>query len=514
MIRIITLIFALLSCISQRAQTSVITKPMLDDTISVPNGGIFRTWSGSLKNIKIINVFEESPYNNNSNLLYCRYDWCQLEPEKGLYEFSKIESLMKRALANHQRILIGLANMTIAKSSAHYEYDNKQISTPKYIYDALKKSRYPFLKDETYLAGGYSPDYNSPFLYQRYKSLLVAFAKWLDGNVEGTSIKRRYTVYGIETRYAGYWGEGSINGKIYPIDYKVLDRYMKLYIKYFPDIQLIGGAHETNHLPNYAGDDLSKYNAKQLAAMRHVYHLLNLKNKYGRIGLFIDSWHPNSNQYDSVSKRVLLDDENHIIHLYDYFKIHVYGQVYLTGEFDYFVNKSNQGNLPYVLLGEQFTNRHTSGITLSNMNVHNAGQYVKRIQYIYDNTKKVMAFTGYRIVLDKTYVSEDKVAFTLTNIGISKIFHNYYQLHLIIKDSKGKTVSDIPSDFDLRTLDYCKKSPLEYDSNNGKLITFKLPKEKGRVYLIIKDKYGIEYPMTLSNYGRQNDGSYYLGEIK
>ena len=511
MTRTIIIIIALLASLSGYAQTLTIIKPMLDKTISIPNGGIFRTWDGSLKDIKTINVFEDSPYINNSNLLYCRYDWCQLEPEKGMYDFSKIEALMKRALANHQRILIGLANMTIAKSSVHYEYDNKQISTPKYIYEELKKSRYPFIKDETYLTGGYSPDYNSPYLYMRYKSLLAAFSKWLEGNVEGTKLKRRHIVYGIETRYAGYWGEGSINGKIYPTDYKVLDKYMNLYIKYFPDIQLIGGAHETNHLPNYAGDDLSKYNAKQLAAMRHVYHLLNLKNEYGRIGLFIDSWTPNSNQYDSISKRVILDDDNHIIRLCDYLKNHVYGQVYMTGEFDYFVNKSNQNKLPYELLGEQFTDRHTSGITLSNMNVHNAGQFAERVQEIYNNTKKVMAFTGYRIVLDNIEVSEDKITFTLTNIGVSKIFHSYYQLHLIIEDSKRNIIDDIPSDFDLRTLGYCKNSPLEYDSKNGKKVNFKLPKEKGYIYLIIKDKYGIEYPMTLSNYGRQKDGSYYLG---
>ena len=320
-------------------EKKVVTTPMLDSNVAIPNSGIFRSWTGHLNDINIINVFKESPYTNISNVIYGRYDWCLLEPQKNKYDFGMIESIMQKAVRNHQRVLIGIANMTISQSSAHHECDVKQISTPSYIYEALKQGRYPFIKDELYCKGGYSPDYNSPYLYKRYKALLKAFGRWIEGYVGGTNIKRKNVIYGLETRYAGYWGEGSIGNKLYPTNYKVLDSYVSLFIKYLPDIQLIAGGQETLHLPNNLGADLNKYDKRQIAAMHHVYHLFNLKNCYGRLGLFIDSWAPNSNQYDDVSKRVLLDDENHIIPLYEYLKENVYGKVYMTGEFDYFVNK-------------------------------------------------------------------------------------------------------------------------------------------------------------------------------
>lgn len=504
----------LLACFCKAQQ---VARPMLNPNFAVPNCGIFRTWNGSLDDIKIINVFDESPYKDKSNLLYCRYDWCTLEPKKDIYDFSRIESLMKKALRNHQRVIIGLANMTIAQSSAHFEYDDKQISSPRYIYDALKKSKYPFVLDELHCKGGYSPNYYSPYLFKRYKVLLKTFSKWLNGNVEGTDVMRKHVIYGIEMRYAGYWGEGSINKNIYPSDYKVLDAYTDLYIKYFPTIQLIAGALEIGqHCPIYKGESLSEYTSSEISAMRHGYHLLNKKNKFGRIGLFIDSWYPiqpTSNMYDSTTMKVLLDDQNHIIKQSEYYKQNVYGKVFLTGEFDYFLTNYNKDMLPYIFLGDEFTYRHTSSITLSNMNTHNAEKYKKDMQKIFDNTKKVMAYTGYRIVLDSIHLSENNLTFLLTNIGVSRIFHGYYKLYIQIKDNNDNIVYSQPSNFDFRTLDYCHGKPLSYLGQLSKRLSFQLPKIKGKVFVVIKDIDGIEYPMTLSNYGRQHDGGYYLGNI-
>lgn len=516
--RAVILLISFLLFLSETVSAQQVTRPMQDPNVAVPNCGIFRTWDGSLNGIKIINVFSESPYKDKSNLMYGRYDWCTLEPEKDKYDFSRIESLMKKALRNHQRVIIGLANMTIAQSSAHFEYDDKQISSPRYIYDALKKSKYPFVLDELHCKGGYSPNYYSPYLFKRYKALLKAFSKWLNGHVEGTDVMRNHVIYGIEMRYAGYWGEGAINGNIYPSDYKILDSYLNLFVKIFPDIQLIAGALEVGqHCPNDKGSDIKMYSKKNISAMRHSYHLLNAKNQVGRIGLFIDSWYPIkpiNNMYDSTTQKVMLDDDDHIIRINKYFKDNVYGKAFLTGEFDYFLNDYNKNLLPYSSLGNQFAYRHTSSITLSNMRTHNAEQYQSRMQEVYDNTKKVMSYTGYRVVLDKIKIFGSSVSFLLTNIGVSRIFHRYYQLHILVKDNFGNDIYVLPSNFDLSSLDYCQGKPLSYYQQSGRRLTFNLPKIKGKVYVIFKDKYNIEYPMTLSNYGRQADGSYYLGEIK
>ena len=148
------------------------------------------------------------------------------------------------------------------------------------------------------------------------------------------------------------------------------------------------------------------------------------------------------------------------------------------------------------------------------MHVHNPRVYATRRQEIFNNTKRVMAYTGYRVVLDSISINDGKLSFVLTNIGISRIFHDFYKIHIIIRDRHENVIYDRPSDFDLRTLDYCKERPLNYSVKNGKVFKIDLPIKEGSIYVIIKDKYDIEYPMTLSNYGRQKDGSYYLGELK
>ena len=72
--RLLTIFILSLSFFSGSAQTTQVCRPMLDPNIAVPNGGIFRTWDGSIDGIKIINIFNESPYRDTSNLLYCRFE--------------------------------------------------------------------------------------------------------------------------------------------------------------------------------------------------------------------------------------------------------------------------------------------------------------------------------------------------------------------------------------------------------------------------------------------------------
>ena len=57
-------------------------------------------------------------------------------------------------------------------------------------------------------------------------------------------------------------------------------------------------------------------------------------------------------------------------------------------------------------------------------------------------------------------------------------------------------------------------SPLLYDKSKGIEISQFVGRKKGMLYLQIIDTKGIEKPLTLSNYGRQKDGSYCLGELK
>ena len=57
--RLLTILILSLSFFSGSAQTSQVCRPMLDPNISVPNGGIFRTWDGRIDGIMMTMIIQE-----------------------------------------------------------------------------------------------------------------------------------------------------------------------------------------------------------------------------------------------------------------------------------------------------------------------------------------------------------------------------------------------------------------------------------------------------------------------
>lgn len=494
--------------------------PMLDVGVLVPNSGIYRFSKNSgwkkLNTAKYTSVFKESPYLENSNLLYDRYGWYSLEAEKGKYKFDEIiEPLLIQAYKSHSRVILGLASMCGESSGMSQDYNGRRLAIPVYLFKELQKSKYPMFEDDMY-GKGYTANYDSPLLFKHYKALLEAFSRWSEGYLTGTHLKRKDLIYAIEMRYLGYWGEGSVKLSLYPKT-SLIDKYLQLYVDCFQNTLLIGGGIELVHLPDQADYEKDKSNLQYMTAMRHIYKLLTMKNKAGRIGLFIDSWWPYSSIYDIGSEKVLSDENGKDLPLVKFLKENVWGKVYLTGEFDYFMNEGNKKMLPYSNLYDQFRTRHVSGITINGFNVHGLDNNSPLYSHIFENGQNCLSMVGYRIVLGSPSVNKHansyEIAFTLTNIGVSRIFHDYYKLHLITKDEKGNVLNDYTSNLDLRTILPGKAEPLLYNPANGYLIKEHIPLIKGKLYLKIEDGIGIEYPMCLSNYGRLPDGSYFIGYL-
>ena len=112
----------------------------------------------------------------------------------------------------------------------------------------------------------------------------------------------------------------------------------------------------------------------------------------------------------------------------------------------------------------------------------------------------------------------------MSNIGLSKIFYNYYKIHIIVKNSQDLIINETISDFDIRQLVPSKTvEPLAYNPAFGKCVKVTIPNIPienipAKVFLCIKDEKNIEFPLCLSNYGRNmesegGDGSYLLGTI-
>ena len=495
-------------------------KPMLDVGICVPNGGIFKLFNKThwyeKTSSKIIKVFTESPYIEKTPLLYNRYGWYSLETKKGEYKFDQIiDPFLIKAYKNNSRVILGIASMCGESSHMSHLYNGRNMAIPIYLYEKLANSKFPVYEDNTY-GKGYTVNYDSPLLFKRYDNLLKAFSKWLEGNVKGTDLKRKDIVYAIEMRYMGYWGEGSVKSAFYPKT-NTIDRYITSYIKNFPNILLIAGGQETLHLPTYENYLKDKENKQYDVAIQHVYKLLTYKNNVGNIGMFIDSWHKYSNQYDLNSRRIIKTNKGEIISLANFLRENVWGNIYLTGEFGYLTTLSPKGDIPYSGLYQQFSTRHVSGISIHNLTVSDSKKHLDIDDEVYDNARKCLSMIGYRLVFNSLNTNKHKdklsVSFCLRNIGISRIFHNYYELHLIIKDNNDNVIIDHCSDFDFRTIKANTQEPLLY-IEGGTKIQETIPCKKGKLYLKIIDKKGIEFPLCLSNYGRLPDGSYFLTEIQ
>lgn len=512
-------------CNSQKVACSHVA-PMLDMDVMVVNGGIIRLfpWQTfeSENRKEYVSIFKECPYQKTAPIIYNRLGWWSLEPEKDNYAFTEvIEPMLKQAVAQHSRVILGLASMCGEKTMMSHLYRGKWMATPDYLYEELLNSEWPMHEDNQFCRGdkGLSISYDSPLVYERFSKLLHAFSKWLDKKLTGTNLRRKDVIYAIEMRHLGYWGEGGVRWEDRPKT-DLLSKYIDLYIKEFPHILLIGGINSTVHLPLYKGNDLNKYSAEDLSMMRYNYKLMTARNKVGRIGGFIDSWMPNNNQFDSITKRVMIDKSGNIVFLRDFLQNNYWGKVYLTGEFGYLINDSNKDFYPYEEIVSQFYERRVSGISTHNVSAFygfdSTGKPYNLGKKEYMNVKKALSVVGYRIVLNSVEIEKKgrkyEVIIKMKNIGTSSIFHDYYEAHILTRDSLGNIVSDIKAPFCFKSFRGIKDQTAVNGAEEVKIIC-RIPNKKGKIFLLIKDKYNIEFPMTLSNFGRMPNGSYLLGII-
>ena len=101
-------------------------------------------------------------------------------------------------------------------------------------------------------------------------------------------------------------------------------------------------------------------------------------------------------------------------------------------------------------------------------------------------------------------------SFTLTNVGVSRLFHAYSRVHLVARDGTGRVLEDRALAFDLRSLAPAER-PLAWDEAKGAAFAETFPAATAEVALVIPDEQGIEHPLCLSNFGRRADGSYVIG---
>lgn len=173
------------------------------------------------------------------NHLYLRFDWCDVEPERGVYDFSKLDAVMDEW---------GPRGFTFAMGMCCFEaLPSIPFATPRYVFeDGARACKTP--------AFGYQPDYGDPIFLERLERCLEALGRRYNGD-------KRIEL--VDVRTVGTWGEGHTvfgDGVIPPLS--VIKKHCGLHAKYFPDTYLavnddhiVGrmarGADEVNDILDY-----------------------------------------------------------------------------------------------------------------------------------------------------------------------------------------------------------------------------------------------------------------------
>ena len=507
--------------------------PFLEIGTIVPNGGIFRSFQGKVFNHEgdglLWEVFEESPYQNSLPMLYFRFSWCTLEDNEGNYLFDEVlEPILEKCVSNRARLTMGLlinSYSTTAEYAGFTKDDDgtiRKYSVPTYIFDHLQQSDFPMIKDDLY-AHWWSANMDSPYLYKRFESFVKALNQWLKKDVNGTSIRRRDLIFAVEERYLGYWGEGGMRKETLPKT-NMVNKYHDLLVSRFKDKILIAPGQLLGHLPQVK----DTYTEQEIVIMNCVYNMLSKGTRAGTIGLFRDSWGAYSDIYDIISKRVMKDKKGNIIPLAQYLLENTYADGYNTGEYGGKVE-----NEPYKALYNSFKLMRMGGISVHNFSVTVMGENNSRRidpSPYYQRGRDMLSVTGFRIVMGVPEIIINKnrtytINIPFSNIGTSRVYADYYRPHLIVKDVNGSIINDYVCPFDMRTIIPSENNDLgEYRPDESVVMSYKIPRLNKNVkhadlYIRIDDEKGIEYPLTLSNYGREmeshgGDGSYKLGILK
>ena len=162
--------------------------PVIDNTplLTSPMRG-FYGWHGGI-----------IPMPRPSTEGYQRFAWTDLEPREGVYDFSKIDQVLAQMPAGG-RLAFGILMMDTCCSG------HKGDDVPPYLMKQMPKGFRIKADPGNYghVDTVYVPDWNSPYLLERWQKLFAALGKRFDGDPR---------IAWIDLRGYGNWGEGHIAG--------------------------------------------------------------------------------------------------------------------------------------------------------------------------------------------------------------------------------------------------------------------------------------------------------------
>ena len=439
-----------------------------------------------------------------------RVSWADYEAQEGQYRFQQMDKHFAYCIQYRQKLNIGCF-MTSAGGGPMI--DGAQCSYPPYIHDALQKSVQQDRKALSFWdkKERWEPNFEHPYLFERYDALLKAFAEYLEQPLTfaGKTVPRKKLVRCIEMRHFGFWGEGAYLKPLVPSHSNRLICFARAFLKHFPDIRLVAPTNGMVYIPAIY-DPLKDYH----------FFLLTAKNNAGLCGIFRDNWgwderssyfqkiYYAANKYekDGVKLYELLRDRWKLAPLL--------GEPARTGP---------KGDFrPYSCLLDQVKYLHPTMVRNCNVSTGEANSFNPTGYSIFADPQaleqfhNMYALIGFRLLFTKANIIRQggrlEVAIDWLNIGLAPSYERW-TIRFFTQDAAGKETWSGVSTLDLRAVFPAANTPPGVvDASNAKTHAdrFTNVPQNGKLYLQIVDPDGISPPLALSIKGRTAEGAYLL----
>lgn len=184
--------------------------PTSSPDILAPGRGAEQWHNGSAR---IPNPTESQPVGvENSPNVYYRRQWTQFEgAEKGSYNWTDFDNIIKGAITKGQRLSFGIMTLTPGSEQGHASYGGAKSSYPEWVHKGMQAET-----NKDWIAGDtWIPNWNSKVYLDGLKALHEAIKNRLltqrftptSGPNSGKSVLYSDAIYVIDIRGYGSWGE-------------------------------------------------------------------------------------------------------------------------------------------------------------------------------------------------------------------------------------------------------------------------------------------------------------------
>jgi hypothetical protein len=195
------------SAVTQFAASIDVTLEPADTGRSNPFIG-WAPWASSLPTL-------EGPF----TMAYAGVDWCDLEPEEGVFDFTSIE------VGNNFDFCRAHGIRLVLRMILDYPNAGKEMQIPKWLYDKMSQDGTWYENDDG--TGGFGPNYANPVLIEAHQRLIAAL---------GARYDQDPLIAFVQLGSLGQYGEWYVSPRAgrMPED-SVIDQYVTHYKTSFPD---------------------------------------------------------------------------------------------------------------------------------------------------------------------------------------------------------------------------------------------------------------------------------------